>query len=77
MEDVKILESQRRGTPRRNGAWNVRKVMAGTGEAFPGPGHAVREQSVRITVNREVASSRVGVGGGCSSSDRCGQHNPP
>jgi hypothetical protein len=37
-EGVKSLEAQRRGTPRRIGAWNVRKVKAGTGEALPGPG---------------------------------------
>ena len=77
MEDVKSLEAQRRGTPRRIGAWNVRKVKAGTGEALPGPGFAAREQPVRITVNREVAPSREGVGGGRSSGDRRGQHNPP
>ena len=76
MEGVKILDVQRRGTPRRNGTRNVRKVVAGTGEALPGPGHAVWEQPVRITVEREVASSRVGVGGGRSSGDRRGQHNP-
>jgi len=63
MEGVKILKVQRRGTPRRNGARNVRKVVAGTGEALPGPGPAAREQPVRITAEREIASSRVGVGG--------------
>ena len=77
MEGVKILKVQRRGTPRRNGARNVRKVVAGTGEALPGPGPAAREQPVRITAEREVASSRVGVGGGRSSDHRRGQHNPP
>ena len=50
MEGVKSLEAQRRGTPRRIGARNVRKVEAGTGEALPGPGFAAREQLVRITV---------------------------
>jgi len=59
MEGVKILKVQRRGTLRRNGARNVRKVVAGTGEALPGPGPAAREQPVRITAEREVASSRV------------------
>ena len=76
-EGVKSLEVQRRGTPRRIGAWNVRKVEAGTGEALPGPGFAAREQPVRITVNREVASGREAVGWGRSSDHRRGQHNPP
>jgi hypothetical protein len=49
MEGVKNLGAQRRRTPRRNGERNVRKVVAGTGEALPGPGSAAREQPVRIT----------------------------
>lgn len=77
MEGVKILKTQRRGTPRRSGARNVWKVVAGTGEALPGPGYAAREQPVRITAEREIASSRVGVGGGRNSDHRRGQHNPP
>jgi hypothetical protein len=49
------------------GAWNVWKVMTGTGEALLGPGIAFQEQSVRITVKREIVSSREGGGGGCMS----------
>lgn len=56
MEDAKSLEAQRRRTPRRNGTWNVWKVVAGTGEALAGPGPAVREQTVRIT---EPTGSRI------------------
>jgi len=53
----------------------VWKVMAGTGEALLGPGIAVQEQPMRITVEREVVSSREGGGGGRTSEDRLGQHN--
>jgi hypothetical protein len=61
--------------PPAQGGWNGQKVDAGTGEALPGLGTAVREETVRIT-GREVASSREGVGGGDSSDDGTGQHNP-
>jgi RNA-directed DNA polymerase len=37
--------------PPAQGGWNGRKVDAGTGEALPGLGTAVREETVRITDN--------------------------
>jgi hypothetical protein len=47
-------------SPPAYGAWNVQKVVAGTGEALPGPGFAAREQPVRIT---EPTGSRIEPGG--------------
>jgi hypothetical protein len=44
--------------------------VTGTGEALPGPGSAIWEQSARITAKREVALSREGVGWGHISDDR-------
>jgi hypothetical protein len=55
--------------PPAQGGWNGQKVDAGTGEALTGPGAAAREETVRITAKREVASSRKGVGGGDGSDD--------
>lgn len=67
MEDVKILELQHRGTPRRKGRGTFERWWRELERPSPAPGTANREQPVRITVKREVASGRVGVGWGRST----------
>jgi hypothetical protein len=51
------------------GAWNVEKVMAGTGEALPGSAacEAVGASRPITGLRREVDGCRVGVGGGRST----------
>jgi hypothetical protein len=77
MEGVKILEARRRGTPRRKGRGTFGRWWRELERPSPAPGLRPVEQPVRITAQREVAPSREGVGGGHSSDQRRGQHNPP
>jgi hypothetical protein len=77
MEGVKILEMQRRGTLRRKGRGTFGRWWRELERPSPAPGLWPAEQPVRITAQREIASSREGVGGGHSSGQRRGQHNPP
>jgi hypothetical protein len=62
------------------GAWNVEKVMMGTGEALPGPAACEIVAGVITSYNRSEAGKwmgcRVGVGGG-RSTDRAERTTEP
>ena len=75
MEGTPDLERVPMNLPAQ-GAWNDHKGVVGTGEALLGPVLRWTGASLPITENREMAGSREGVGGGRSSDDGRGQHNP-
>ena len=63
------LERMPRNSP-AYGAWNVKKVVVGTGEALLGPCPVgTRSAFVYNRRTREMTKSREGVGGGHSSDD--------
>jgi hypothetical protein len=71
--------------PPAYGGWNgctarhrTGEIRLGTGSRVTGvPSRGAPVAAKPISATREVVQRRAEVGGGRSSGDRCGQHNPP